>query len=80
MFVEAKEDVDLVFAVNKTGSFFGDVDFTQSSEDHEARREFSVKAKTNVELLTLSKEDLFKLDQEFASEIKQLFSHSLSNY
>ena len=66
-----------MFAVNKTGSFFGDIDFTQSSEDEEARREFSVKAKTNVELLTLEKEDLFKLDQEFVTEIKQLFSHSI---
>lgn len=32
-----------------------------------------------MELLTLQKKDLFKLDSEFATEIKQLFEHSVEN-
>ena len=61
-YVQAKQKADLVFAVNKTGSFFGDIDFTLSTEEAEAKRAFSVKARTNVELLVLQKQDLFNLD------------------
>lgn len=35
-YVKAKEKADLVFAVNKPGSFFGDIDFTLSSEESKA--------------------------------------------
>ena len=30
-YVQAKQNADLVFAVNKAGSFFGDIDFTLSN-------------------------------------------------
>lgn len=78
--MKAKEEADLLFAVNKTGSFFGDIDFTFSSKENNAKRVFSVKARTNVELLTLGKQDLYNLDSEFSTEIMQLFSHSAQNY
>lgn len=51
--MDPKPSGDLMFAVNKQGSFFGDVDFTLTTEDGEANRYFSVKAKTDVELLVL---------------------------
>lgn len=70
----------MVFAVNRSGTFFGDIDFTLAEGEGEAKRAFSVKAKSNVELLTLQKQDLFNLDSEFSSEIKQLFEQSVENF
>lgn len=67
--MQPKDKADLVFAVNKAGSYFGDIDFTLSTELAEAQRAFSVKARTNVELLVLQKQDLFNLDSQFKREI-----------
>lgn len=69
-----------MFALDNTGSFFGHVDFALSSPDAEARRAFSVKARTNMELLVLQKSDLFDIDAHFKSEILELFAHSKETY
>lgn len=69
-----------MFAVNKQGSFFGDVDFTLTTEDGEANRYFSVKAKTDVELLVLQKQDLYQIDLQFKREMTNLFVRSTSQF
>ena len=37
-YVVRNKDVDVVFAVNKAGSFFGETDFAQSTLNYEATR------------------------------------------
>ncbi len=69
-----------MFAVNKVGSFFGDVDFTLTTEDGEANREFTVKAKTDVELLVLQKHDLYEIDLQFKNEMTDLFSKTAEQF
>lgn len=54
-YVEKKPEADLVFAMNRAGSYFGDVDFIFIEEDSDSFRNFTVKARTDVELLTLAK-------------------------
>ena len=49
---------DLIFATSKTGSHFGDVDFISGG----LKRAFTVKAKTDLDLLMLEKDDLYSLD------------------
>lgn len=65
-YVEPKgSNADLVFALNNAGSFFGHIDFALSAPESEARRAFSVKSRTNLELLVLQKADLFDIDANF---------------
>ena len=61
-YVEKKPEADLVFAMNRAGSYFGDVDFIYIEEEDQSYRQFTVKARTDVELLTLQKEDIYAMD------------------
>ena len=75
-YVEPRGDADLTFAHIYAGSFFGDVDFTASTSLTESKRLFCVKALSDMDLLFLSKEDLFDIDIEFKSQVFKLFSKS----
>ncbi len=72
--MEKRPGADLVYAINMLGSNFGDIDFTASNEEQEAKRLFSVKAMSDIDLLFLQKEDLFELDMEFKKEVMNLFA------
>lgn len=71
-----QEEADVVFAINKEGSCFGELDFAISALNKEAVRQYPVKALSNVELLVLEKQDLYKIDMEFKNEIYLLFDQS----
>ena len=77
-FVYRRTRADLVYAVNKEGTHFGDIEFVFSTEEEEARRQYSVKALSDLELLVLEKDDLYALDLEFKLEILELFENSLN--
>lgn len=55
----------MVFAINKEGSYFGELEFAISTEQQEVYRHFPVKALTDVEVMVLEKNDLYKIDLEF---------------
>ena len=78
----ASADVDLVFALNKPGSFFGHLDFAAAPHHPphlEPARQFSVKALSDVELLVLEKQDLFKIEEPLLQkELARLFEDSRS--
>ena len=78
-FVERRPRADLIFATNKPGSYFGDIDFAVINQRREATRLFSVKARTDMDLLLLEKDDLFLLENQFKKEILSLFENSLSH-
>ena len=69
-----QSEADVVFAINKEGSYFGELEFAISSDQQEVARKFAVKALTDVEVLVLEKSDLYKIDLEFKNEIFSLFS------
>ena len=75
-YVEPRGEADLTFAHIYAGSFFGDVDFTASTHMSESKRLFSVKALSDMDLLLLSKEDLFDIDIEFKNQVFKLFNKS----
>ena len=52
-FVERRQRADLIFATNKAGSYFGEIDFISLNESVSPRRMFTVKAKTDMDLLFL---------------------------
>ena len=52
-YVERRPKADLIFATNKPGSYFGDIDFAVINEKMEPKRLFNVKAKTDMDLLLL---------------------------
>ena len=52
-FVERKPRADLIFATNKAGSYFGEMDFAALQHSMEMKRSFTVKAKTDMDLLLL---------------------------
>ena len=52
-YVERRPKADLIFATNKQGSYFGDIDFAVINEKMEPKRLFNVKAKTDMDLLLL---------------------------
>ena len=56
------------------------MEFAILSEGAETRREFTVKAKTDMELLFLQKGDLYALDNEFKDIVLGLFSRSIHHY
>ncbi len=58
-----------MFAINKAGSYFGDIDFTLSTTESEASRLYTVKAMSDVSLLALHKQDLYEIDIKFKKEI-----------
>ncbi len=64
-YVEKRPRADLIFATNKPGSYFGDVEFAIMTENKDPKRHFCVKAKTDLDLLLLEKEDLYSVDNEF---------------
>lgn len=63
----------LVYSSVKEGGYFGDVDFLR---EENAIRVFSVKARTDVELFSLTKQDLTELGREYKKELAMLFSES----
>ena len=69
-----QSEADVVFAINKEGSYFGELEFAISSDQQEVARKFAVKALTDVEVMVLEKNDLYKIDLEFKNEIFSLFS------
>ena len=73
--MERRPKADLIFAVNRAGSFFGDIDFAVDNEENPTRL-FTVKAKTDMDLLVLEKHDLYGLDQGFQKEMFALFKDS----
>ncbi len=75
-YVERRPRADLIFATNKPGSYFGDIDFA-AGDGQEPSRQFTVKAKTDMELLVLQKSDLYSIDNEFREETFSLFRNSL---
>ena len=72
-FVERRPKADLIFATNKAGSYFGDIDFAVINQKRETTRLFTVKAKTDMDLLLLEQEDLYSIDSQFKKEIFSLF-------
>ncbi len=77
VYVERQPMADLIFASHGDGSHFGDVDFVTLTEGGSPQqRLFTVKAKTEMDLLLLEKADLFSLDNAFKAEILSLFHHS----
>ena len=75
-YFEHKKDADLIFAINRAGSYFGDVDFTLASSTVDARRFYSVKTLSDVTVLALHKKDLYNLDEDFKQEIHAFFKKS----
>ena len=75
-FVEKRNKADLVFGTLVEGSHFGDIDFTNMEEGDTSRRNFTVKARKEMDLLLLEKSDLFAVDNNFKKEIFSLFEHS----
>ena len=73
-YVVQQGEADVVFAINKEGTFFGELEFSISSDQTEVPRKFPVKALTDVEVMVLEKNDLYKIDLQFKSEIFSLFS------
>ena len=68
---------DLIYATLREGSCFGDTDFLSLNTPN-PRRQFSVKALTDVEILLLQKSDLLKIGVEFKADIADLFQDSLT--
>ena len=62
-YVLENSEADLVFAKKEEGSLFGDIDFIHTSSD--SRRQFSVKAMADMDLLFFQRNDLFHLDLDF---------------
>ena len=52
-YVERRSRADLIFATNKSGSYFGDIDLAVINEKLQPKRLFTVKAKTDMDLLLL---------------------------
>lgn len=75
-YVERKREADLIFAVNKPGSYFGDIDFTLSTHSAEAKRQYTIKAISEIHVLALHKHDLYNIDLNFKTEILALFEKS----
>ena len=75
-FVERRNKGDLVFGAIRKGLHFGDTDFTSLKEGDTNRRNFTVKARTDMDLLFLEKEDLLAVNDFFQEEISSLFKHS----
>ncbi len=79
--MEARPSADLIFATNKPGSHFGDIEFALLGQGGvEPIREFSVKAKTDMDLLFLEKGSLYSIDNEFKATVFSLFEKSLKHY
>lgn len=64
-------EADIIFAKNREGSLFGDIDFIDTSP--ETRRVFSIKALSDMDLLLFPRNDLFQLDLDFKKEVVNLF-------
>ena len=75
-FVERRPRADLIFATNKAGSYFGEIDFISLNVCANPRRMFTVKAKTDMDLLFLDQEDLYSMDNEFKKEMLSLFNNA----
>lgn len=75
-FVERRPRADLIFATNKAGSYFGEIDFISLNVSAKPRRMFTVKAKTDMDLLFLDQEDLYSMDNEFKKEMLSLFNNA----
>lgn len=60
-FIEKNPDgpPHFIFSEFKEGTYFGDVDFVINKKEAEPKRNFTVKAKRDVELLVISKADLY---------------------
>ena len=78
-FVERRPRADLIFATHKSGSHFGDIDFANLNEGENPRRHFTVKARTDMELLLLEKANLYSCDNNFKRELFSLFEHSFQH-
>lgn len=58
---------DSVYLVIEEGYYFGDLDYvwTDANGVNDGKRKFQIKALKNCDLLTISKTDLQKADQEY---------------
>lgn len=56
------------------------MDFVINKGEAEAHRHFTVKAKKDVELLVISKGDLYQIGLEFKKEIIELFEEAEERY
>ena len=61
-FVERRPSADLIFATNTAGSYFGEIDFTQIHSTSDIARRFTVKAKTDMDLLLLESKEMYSID------------------
>ena len=78
-FVERRPRADLIFATNKAGSYFGEIDFISLNESHTPKRLFTVKAKTDMDLLFLDQDDLYSIDNQFKKEMLSLFNNAFEH-
>lgn len=78
-FVERRPRADLIFATHRPGSHFGDIDFAHLIEGEVSTRHFTVKARTDMDLLLLEKADLYSVDNSFKKEVFSLFQYSLKH-
>ena len=58
----------------EAGYYFGDIDFVFTNNN--LRRKFTVKSIENCDLLTLSKQDLVKLDAEYEELVAEIFTYA----
>lgn len=69
-----KDIKDAVYLVIEEGYYFGEIDFIYNGND--GKRKFTVKAIEECDLLTLSKSDLAKIDEEYEEIIVEIFSNA----
>lgn len=67
-----------IFASSKGSSYLGDIEYADMNPQREPKRLFTVKAKTDMDLLILEKEDIYSLYNQFREEASSLFSNSFN--